>query len=39
MVVTETVSDAGLEPFSVTELEDREQAEPAGEPLHVRATA
>ena len=38
MVVTETVTDAGVEPESAIELDDREQVEPVGAPLQDSAT-
>jgi hypothetical protein len=37
-VVTETVTDDGVVPVKVTEFEDKEQVEPAGAPLQLRAT-
>ena len=38
MVVTETVTDAGVEPESAIELGDSEQVEPVGAPLQDSAT-
>jgi hypothetical protein len=37
-VVTETVTGTGVEPESVTELDEREQVEPVGAPLQASAT-
>lgn len=37
-VVTETVTGTGVEPESVTELDEREQIEPVGAPLQASAT-
>jgi hypothetical protein len=37
-VVTETVTDAGVEPESGIELGDTEQVEPVGAPLHDSVT-
>jgi hypothetical protein len=38
-VVTTTVTDDGVEPLSVTELEEREHLEKTGAPLQLSATA